>query len=1695
MAKRQPRLGERGLVRIFDWSGGENNAVNPALLNDNESAVLENYVLDDKGTLFPRKGATPRYATPFDTSPVAGMEAFYRSDGVSKLLIGTESGKLYVDTPHLVTAYDTKTEWEQGTLQGLAAHVDGKVRTLRMKDGFESGTFDDWHVRDTGWTIVTSPVKSGAKAAQATTANQKLTRELGLDAAQTYVCVNAYFGENGKDHYPVKLISPSGTEIWAVVAASDGHFKYHNGTALANFPTDKTYVAATWYKIEVYHSGGTFWVWIDGTCLTPSGLALKDTANNAQTQVAKVTIQNAGTNAASMTVDDIEISSIAPVFARSTVAYKQDGTQVAVNIPRYEDVKKVYTEDTQADFASGTLTQVTALASGDLALAKEGVDYSKTETTQADFASGTLTNVVATADNNLILDCWYFGGLRWLYRKPITIDNTQNASALSNYQVLVLVDTASLISAGKMRSDGGDIRFTDSDGTTLLSYWIEAGINTSSTRIWVKVPSVPASATKTIYMYYGCPSATSQSSISNTMDKYEGFESGTFGLFSNVSGTDYFSVQSTVKKEGTYALKASDTSSSVSGGRYSNADTFWDTWNKAIEAWMRSDTTSTTGVVGLYFTKGGYLRAVVHLGDDGIIQYWNGSTVSTGVSYTKGNWYKVVVLFLANSWSLYVYDANYNLVVSRSGLVYGSVSMTYADVMFYTSISTVGDSYLDLVYSRKYTSPEPSVGLGIEEAKSATSGNRVSPAYDVSLCGVALSSTISWNATLPASTSLTIETNLSLDGGVTWQGWQVCTNGGAVPGITKGTNLSNTRLQVRQTLSTTDTTVTPQLHDLTISIATAYKTSGNRVSPSVRVGLPGLAQSSLISWTADTPAGTSLSVEISWDGGTTWLACTNGGALPGISGRNLANSSFLLRESLSTTDIAVTPKLSYLKVEITNSYGKAVWIEEGTTNLFPANLSQSFTAAWTSGALNGTYTVSIKAGTGKLVLSGGASGEVGVGGSLTFTVSNATVTFTPSGGTPQLAQLEQKSYATSWITGGSSRSADNLSYTLPKPLPVRNAGCLWWKPDHGSTLSKQRVLFYGFNATTTVQRYNMQYDHPLFPGKFTFEKHDGTTWYRVITDAIPFAAGDTIFVAWLDDPIAGYMKLWVGINGGVLSEYTLANTVQITDAQKVYWGCYRDAGYECDGVIDDPQLYDVAQMVADGVNFDVNYVNSIYTSTTPQQWGNYTLFYCSFDNSLTISPLYFWISPVIDASQAANKASGHAGLTALIPGASTLTIQSRSASSQTGPWSSWYNALPDGTLQHPADSFVQIKLLLQTSGEDEPILDKLTVSFDGTPSVTLLASDFTAGGQFYFAVLQDTVGIVNGLDAPRKYDGEVLSLIGGNPPHASQIAVHKNRWWLAKGSRLYFSDLLDIDSWPVLNFIDINPNDGDFITGIRSYGDYLVIAKQHSMWLLTGEGINTFAVRRIHAGKGAYAARSLIIANEMVSFVMADGIYFSDLSQAVMMSERERQRWNNLNTRRIDMAASWFSRHKLYVAVPDGSATRNNTVIVFDTLRQAFVGVFNWKASCWCEWREGGKIVTLFGSSENGQVYEIDGPYNDGGTAFIAKWRSKDFHFGLPEVYKRYNKVYLQIRPSSIEAQLNIYFYVDGIRYGPIPVAVPASVDGLIHSLLILASQAGVVGGRYIALEIEQSVLNNPIGIQLATIEYLPVGVKPTIYS
>ena len=141
----------------------------------------------------------------------------------------------------------------------------------------------------------------------------------------------------------------------------------------------------------------------------------------------------------------------------------------------------------------------------------------------------------------------------WAYYQSVTITNP-NGSGLTDFQVKVTVNTQTLIGAGKLQSDGDDLRFTDDTGTMLLSYWIESGLNTASTVLWVKIPSLPTGNT-TVRLYYGNPSASAASNGEATFLLFDDFdgsslntskwtESGSSGSITVSGGAAAFSANS-----------------------------------------------------------------------------------------------------------------------------------------------------------------------------------------------------------------------------------------------------------------------------------------------------------------------------------------------------------------------------------------------------------------------------------------------------------------------------------------------------------------------------------------------------------------------------------------------------------------------------------------------------------------------------------------------------------------------------------------------------------------------------------------------------------------------------------------------------------------------------------------------------------------------------------------------------------------------------------------------------------------------------------------------------------------------------------------------------------------------------------------------------------------------------------------------
>ncbi len=285
------------------------------------------------------------------------------------------------------------------------------------------------------------------------------------------------------------------------------------------------------------------------------------------------------------------------------------------------------------------------------------------------------------------------------YRLPIEIDNSKSAK-LVDYEIEVVLNTASLVSTGKMRSLGQDIRFLDGKGTE-LNFWITDGtMNSAKTSIWIRTDSISDYTKDTIYMYYGNSSSSPKSNANTTFQLVEEFNGSTLSSSKwNTCGS------------GTIALsggKLKLTSNSTTASIYTKTKID----GPVIVELEGVSSSGGTAVVGqINNSDKGY--AMVH--DGGKMQLATltggstciattgyGSTNSTGLT---GDW-----SFVWSGFSQKASWAGQNLTSTNT-----TTTMSNQSRISIANTGSFGTLAIDYLRIRKYASSVPGVAVGSEQ--------------------------------------------------------------------------------------------------------------------------------------------------------------------------------------------------------------------------------------------------------------------------------------------------------------------------------------------------------------------------------------------------------------------------------------------------------------------------------------------------------------------------------------------------------------------------------------------------------------------------------------------------------------------------------------------------------------------------------------------------------------------------------------------------------------------------------------------------------------------------------------------------------------------------------------------------------------------------------------------------------------------
>ncbi len=171
------------------------------------------------------------------------------------------------------------------------------------------------------------------------------------------------------------------------------------------------------------------------------------------------------------------------------------------------------------------------------------------------------------------------------------------------------------------------------------------------------------------------------------------------------------------------------------------------------------------------------------------------------------------------------------------------------------------------------------------------------------------------------------------------------------------------------------------------------------------------------------------------------------------------------------------------------------------------------------------------------------------------------------------------------------------------------------------------------------------------------------------------------------------------------------------------------------------------------------------------------------------------------------------------------------------------------------------------------------------------------------------------------------------------------------------------------NYLLIEPDSGDDITGIETYRDRIIVFKQKSIWQVTlsTTQIGNFFVTEpslqlITSSKGCIAPRSIVPVENDVYFLSYDGVnslgyeqgYAIDVLRSNEISVKVRPYFKNLTITQRQNAVAAYSEFKYIISFPSYTGAVNESMI-FDRERLAWLG----------PWTKGATVFEVF--------YDTDG--------------------------------------------------------------------------------------------------------------------------
>ena len=302
--------------------------------------------------------------------------------------------------------------------------------------------------------------------------------------------------------------------------------------------------------------------------------------------------------------------------------------------------------------------------------------------------------------------------------------------------------------------------------------------------------------------------------------------------------------------------------------------------------------------------------------------------------------------------------------------------------------------------------------------------------------------------------------------------------------------------------------------------------------------------------------------------------------------------------------------------------------------------------------------------------------------------------------------------------------------------------------------------------------------------------------------------------------------------------------------------------------------------------------------------------------------------------------------------------------------------------------------------------------------------------------------IMNGQDYTAKYDGSTFTKLtgwaAGSPPTATTGAWLRNYLFLAgqpaNDDWVFFSNNLEPEIFSAGDIVKINTGDGQKIQKLEPFKlNELIVYKERSIFNLDITGstpLSDWTVQPVSKSIGTVAPRSVVNLGNDQWFLSSNPIAIRSLVRSEfdkilvdLVSRPIQDIFDGtgdvtINTAQIEKAAAVLYDNKYIIAIPTGSSTVNNTVLVYDFVVGGWFVIDGWYPSAWQVFDE----RLFYIDANDGRVIETltgtTGDFAEGPTFIDAssaptvavdfEFISKTFDFDNPENFKQLDSIELE---------------------------------------------------------------------------------------